>query len=241
MNIDRYLELERTHFWRIGKRRLIASVLSGLLSTGEPRDIIDIGGAESLLIPVLSRFGYIMRADPVSPNADMCDSLPNLLSIHMQYDLVTLFDVLEHVEQDVASLRTIYSKLRPGGRLMMTVPAYQWLYSGHDKALGHHRRYTSRNLRKMLEAAGFHVERITYWTTLLFPLMVAQRLASKWIGRNDGTYHVSIPPRFINWLFGKIMDVERWLLRRVNMPFGGCILVVARKKSPARAGDERTI
>jgi SAM-dependent methyltransferase len=134
------------------------------------------------------------------------------------YHLIALLDVLEHVDADRESLESIATKLAPGGRILITVPAYQWMWSAHDVAHHHKRRYSRKGLRAVAEAAGLKVERIGYFNSLLFPLAAAVRLAGKAAGKTQSDDKV--PPGPLNRLFQAIFSLERHAIGRWPFPAG---------------------
>ncbi len=178
---------------------------------------------------MLSRFG---RLDAIELDAsaralasrrlghEVADSaLPELPGVpDRTYHLIALLDVLEHVDGDEAALRSIATKLAPGGSILVTVPAYQWMWSAHDEAHHHKRRYSRRGLRSVAEAAGLKVDRIGYFNSLLFPLAAAVRLAGKAVGKKESDDKV--PPAPLNRLFQSVFGLERHLVGRVPLPAG---------------------
>ncbi|MBS0213441.1 MAG: class I SAM-dependent methyltransferase [Proteobacteria bacterium] len=151
-----------------------------------------------------------------------------------RFDLVVALDVIEHVEEDVASLRSLASCLRAGGRLLATVPAYQWMYSAHDRFHHHQRRYRVRDLRSIAEAAGLKVESVGYFNTLLFPPIAASRMLARL--RGDAPHSdAGMPPPFVNRMLKVIFGSEAWWLRHLRFPFGTSIFLLAAP--PPGGGD----
>jgi SAM-dependent methyltransferase len=144
--------------------------------------------------------------------------------------VVTALDVLEHVREDLPALREINRILTPGGKLIITVPAYGFLWSEHDEALHHYRRYVARELRAKLVASNFEIERSTYFITALFFPILFFRL---WQGLRRTSIEASVsyrlPPSWINRMLVWSLDVERFLLDQFNLPFGVSLVVVGRK------------
>ena len=144
------------------------------------------------------------------------------------YDVVVAFDVIEHVEHDVESLAKLREQLAPGGRLMMTVPALPWLWSQHDVTHHHFRRYTRSQLDATLRSAGLEPVRISYFNTLLFPLIAGLRLTRKLLRLPSGADD-AMPSDAANSVLKSIFGFERNLVGRLNMPFGVSLFAVARK------------
>lgn len=245
---DRFFALERSHFWRVGKRRLVLEWIERYISllnpgSNNPR-ILDIGGACSLIPKELQRFGTVLVLESDRTTVELAQarlgidirlaSFPEQVPVGEQFDIITMLDVLEHIEYDTASLAAARGLLTPKGFLLITVPALPWLWSDHDVLLHHFRRYTRGDLVQKLETAGFVVERISYYTSLLLPLLILQRSADRLrfalTGRHRTEYDVKPPLGPINALFGLIMTVERVVLRSGNLPIGSSLIAVARSR-----------
>jgi SAM-dependent methyltransferase len=145
-----------------------------------------------------------------------------------QFDVVAAFDVLEHVEKDVESLARLGEQLSPGGRLIMTVPANPWLWSKHDETHHHFRRYTRASLTSALKRAGLEPVRISYFNTLLFPLIAGLRLARKAFGVTENADD-AMPGPVMNGIFKAIFGLESHMIGRVSMPVGVSLLAVAKR------------
>jgi SAM-dependent methyltransferase len=144
------------------------------------------------------------------------------------FDLITALDVIEHIDQDVDSLKTIRSRLVSGGKAIITVPAYMFLWSAFDEMNEHKRRYTLTELNTKLIQAGFTVEKISYFNTLLFPVVFVVRMLNNVLGRN-GASDIDMPSLPLNFVLENIFGIEQYLLNIVNLPFGVSILAVVRK------------
>ena len=136
-----------------------------------------------------------------------------------KFDLICLFDVLEHVERDQEALRILRERLAPNGLLIITVPAYQWLYSSHDEQHHHYRRYTARQLRAVAEAAGLRPIRVGYYNTLLFPLALIRRLAEKLLDLHPADDSV-LPGSFLNRFLYRVFSFEACLIGSWFFPAG---------------------
>jgi SAM-dependent methyltransferase len=144
------------------------------------------------------------------------------------YDLIAVLDVVEHIEDDVAALKAMASVLKPGGKILITVPAHQWMWSAHDVVNHHKRRYSKATLLASLEKAGLKWRKLRWFNSLLFPVAVAARFAGKLMGKDDSDD--SPPPAVLNKAFETIFGLERHLLGRLPMPPGLSIIVIAEPK-----------
>jgi SAM-dependent methyltransferase len=155
--------------------------------------------------------------------------LPHNLPFEGQkFGLVCLFDVLEHVEDDQGALNCVYERVEKGGTVILTVPAFQWLYGSHDKAHHHFRRYTATHLRVLAERAGFRVKRRGYFNTLLFPLVASLRLIGRVLG-NSPSSDAAIPAAPVNWLLYRIFAAEALVVPYFFLPFGVSAIIVLEK------------
>jgi SAM-dependent methyltransferase len=146
-----------------------------------------------------------------------------------KFDLICLLDVLEHIEEDVATLAALKGLLNDGGRILVTVPAYRWLWSRHDEFLHHKRRYTSAELKAKAAAAGLRTWRTSYFNTLLFPLAALVRIRDRIVGSTSAS-GTSVPPVPLNALFRRIFGAERFLLHKLPLPFGVSVFAVLDAK-----------
>jgi SAM-dependent methyltransferase len=239
---DRFFALETTHFWRIAKRRLVLNWLRRYGPAAGGLRLLDIGGACSLIPKELEHWGEVQVIEVDADTVQFARTklgldvrkgrFPDDVPVQGPFDVVTMFDVLEHIEDDEASLRVAGDLLEPDGLLLVSVPALRWLWSDHDVVLHHHRRYTRGELVAKLDAAGFKVERVSYYTGLLLPALVAERMAGKLrssiTGKHKTEYDVNPPPGLLNGLFGLTMSFERWMLGWTDCWLGSSLIAAAR-------------
>ena len=155
--------------------------------------------------------------------------LPNCLPQECSWDLVTAFDVIEHVEEDVLALRNIHELVSPGGAFICTVPAFRQLWGPHDDLNHHKRRYTRALLKKSLESAGFHVQRMTYFNSWLFPVIAGIRLARRVMpGTRQPSSDFSMSPGWANEGLARLFASEAGLVCRVSIPFGCSLLAICQ-------------
>jgi SAM-dependent methyltransferase len=147
------------------------------------------------------------------------------------FDLAVSLDVIEHLEDDLTALRELRRTVAPGGALLVTVPAYQWLWSGHDEINHHHRRYTRRSLQRVAERAGWTQVRTTYFNSLLLPMAILLRVLDR-VNRaktTESSLDLWIPPEPINWLLERPLALEAALIARGGrIPAGLSLLAVFR-------------
>ncbi len=233
---DRMAAHDSTHWWYRARRDILADFLTreGHL----PRDarILEIGCGTGHNLPMLAAFGTV-DAIEIDPAAQAIAAarlgkpvsaapLPQLPEIERgAYDLIAVLDVVEHIEDDVAALAAMRDCLKPGGKILITVPAHQWMWSAHDVVNHHHRRYSKATLANAIGAAGLKPSKLGYFNSLLFPLAAAARVAGRMTGRDDSDD--SPPPALLNTLFERIFRLERHLVGRVPMSPGVSIIALA--------------
>lgn len=237
-----FVELERTHFWFVGRRRIFFHLLDLELAGRSGMRIVDVGcGAGGMLEP-LARYGEVTGIDSQPELVELCRErgFPNVL-VGSAYelpadsgsvDLVTLFDTIEHVPDDVRALRECRRVLARDGLVFISTPAYQFLYANNDRVAHHERRYTAGALRRKLSAAGLEPVKLTYFNTLLFPAILpavlAKKLTERFVDPGDRTNLSHTMNPMLNRLLAATMGSERHLLARTAMPFGHSIIAIAR-------------
>ena len=159
-------------------------------------------------------------------NAIFKGRLPNEIPFqNSSFDLISLLDVLEHTEDDLKSLKKVYDLLKDKGVLVLTVPAYKLLWNDLDLMSGHKRRYVSLNLKKKVQKAGFKVQKISYFNSLLFPIVALIKRFKK----GDPKAEFLLLPPTINSLLKKIFSIEKYIILKSRIPFGASIILIAKK------------
>ncbi|SOY57269.1 putative S-adenosyl-L-methionine-dependent methyltransferase [Cupriavidus taiwanensis] len=242
MSPDAYLEMaatEASHWWFRGRREIVAAILAGI---GLPRhaSILEIGAGTGGNLAMLSRFGRVSAVEMDDTALRLArektggaydlrhgkcpDQMP--FAGH-SFDLVCLLDCLEHIADDAGSLDCAARLLKAGGAVFVTVPAYQWLWSAHDVFLHHQRRYSKRSLHTLAGRCGLHVERISYFNTMLFPLAVAARMGDRLRGSRHAT-GAGLPAAPVNHALHRVFRAERHWLARGSLPFGISLMALLR-------------
>lgn len=231
-----YRALWQRHWWWRSRESLLLSWITRLQRRFPIQRILDVGCGDGLFFEELERFGHVeglepdatLVTDPRWQSRIRREPLGPEVQRSSPYDLVLMLDVLEHIADDRDALDSAFRAIRPGGCLLLTVPALPWLWSRHDEANAHHRRYTLRGLRRRLEAAGFTVDVIRYfffWT--VGPLLVRRWLAPT--GAGTAEYAVPIPPEPINRALAFMSRCEHAVGQLVRWPLGSSLLAVARR------------
>jgi len=234
-------EFSDNHFWYVGRNNIILSLIDIIMNDSVER-ILDYGcGTGELLnnLNIIYPSKEIYGADISELAIDYCSSrgLDTVINLNIDepkenyYDLVMCLDVIEHISDDVEFLCKMHKLLRSGGKLLITVPAYDILWSGEDYVSKHFRRYTRKILKNKINNAGFRINKISYYNFLLFfPLVIV--LVVKRIFRPRSMYESDIVDmnkltnRILTWIFSS----EKWLLRFMTFPFGASIICIAKKK-----------
>ena len=231
-------EVEDKHWWFVARRSILDKVINRL-TLPEDAQIFEAGCGTGGNLAMLARHGqvYGMELDEtarlVASNLKQGEIKPGRLPDDIpfenrQFDLIVLLDVLEHLEEDGASLQALYEKLKPSGWLLITVPAFAWMWTRQDELLHHKRRYILQNLRQVVSNAGYHVSFVNYFNFLLFPLIAGIRILLKLL--NQGGNEAAMPPNLINRILTSLFAIESHLIARLSLPFGVSILLLAQKE-----------
>ena len=230
---DRMAETDQDHWWFEARRDILDTFIARRADLPPDAAILEVGAGTGHNFPMLERHGRVDAVELDSParalatqrlGREVLDAaLPELTGIDGEaYDMVALLDVLEHVEDDRAALEGLRRVVKPGGKLLLTVPAYQWMWSHHDEAHHHFRRYNRARLDALASAHGWRRRHSSYFNSHLFPPIAAARLLGK-VTKSESADD-AVPPAPVNSLLRMVFGAEQAWVGRVPMPFGVSIL-----------------
>ena len=237
---DRMAEIDSLHWWYRARREILADLIARSITLPAEARILEVGCGTGHNLDMLGRFGRVdaIEIDDAARalasrrlgHAVMAAPLPELSGVEDHaYDLIAILDVLEHIDPDREALVSMARKLKPGGRILITVPAHPWMWSAHDVVNHHKRRYTRATLRAVIEAAGLKLELLSWFNSLLFPLAALARLMGRVTGKEDSDD--TLPPGPINRLFEGIFGLERHAVGRLPMPPGVSLVAIVSAPS----------
>jgi len=240
--LDNLYKVEEKHFWFISRKEFISQQMKDMIDTKSK--MIEIGAGTGNVSRYLKRKGYVniavgeMHSNGLkyakSYGIDKCYQFDLLRApFENEFDVIALFDVLEHIENDDLALENISKMLREEGKVVLTVPSHMWLWNQDDTIAGHKVRYTKQQLIKKLEENGFEILRARYFFMSIVPLFLVRRFINKDIGyvREEDEYKkdISMNP-LLNWVLLYVSKIENKLNDFLPNVFGGSLFVIARKK-----------
>jgi len=241
-----YRQVEDVHWWFVGRRRILLQVLDRYLGSNgsHERRILDVGCGTGTMLTYLAAFGKAEGVDIDEEALGYCRER-GLQNVRLgeagklpfddgSFDLVTALDVVEHLDDDAAAFREMRRVLRPGGHLLVTVPAHKFLWGDQDEVNLHKRRYGAGELHDRLVASGFELVRLSYMNALLFAPIATirflrrleRRVRPKIPHQSDFRYPAPAP---LNFVLGHVFGAEGSVLRHVDIPIGVSVLALARK------------
>jgi SAM-dependent methyltransferase len=242
--MDRDYELqthraEDRHWWYRGRRSVLERVVADLRLPADAR-ILDAGCGSGRNMVDFARHGAVTGIELSETSvclarARAAGEVVEGSVLEMPFDdgsfeLAASLDVIEHLEDDLGALRELRRVVAPGGALLVTVPAYQWLWSGHDEINHHHRRYTRRSLQQIGEQAGWRQVRTTYFNSLLLPAAILLRVLDRFSRKTtESSLDLWVPPAPLNWLLERPLALEAAMIGRGGrIPAGLSLLAVFR-------------
>jgi SAM-dependent methyltransferase len=240
------LDVDEHHWWYRGRREIVRVELDRL-PLPVPAVTLDAGCGSGRGLHELERYGTVVGVELNAEAAEVARSrgvgdvlvgrLEELPWPAATFDLITSLDVIEHTPDDVVALAELARVTKPGGWLLVTVPAYQALWAPHDVANHHYRRYSRRGLRASAAAAGWRIERMTSFNSVLLPPAAAVRIAQRrrlLRSSADGRDDLHVGPAWLNGVLERPMLAEaRWLRRGRTLPAGLSLLGVFQKPRDA--------
>lgn len=237
-----YYALEGRHWWFVGRRAIFLRLLDEHAPSGPgPLEVLDFGCGTGAFLPYLARFGNVRAVDGDADAVAFCHSrgFGEVLEVpagsalpfaDASFDLVTTLDVIEHIDDDVAALRELRRVTRPGGLVLVAVPAFMALWGDQDEISHHRRRYTDATLRAALHAAGLTVERTSYFNTWLFAPIAALRMARRLVRRPSAERtDFDVGPVALNRVLARLFASEAAFVARMRLPVGASLLALARR------------
>lgn len=234
-----YREFEANYWWFRGRRIILRDQLSRHIKPSVDSNVLEIGCGTGGNLNFLGELGKVFGSDISFDALKLCGSKDTLIVSDALYipfkdgafSLVAVLDVLEHLPEPEKCLMQIHRVLKSDGWVVLTVPAFQFLYSPYADH-GHKKRYLRNEIADMVESAGFELEKLSYFNSILFPLMVLERLMEK-LKRSGDPIEITFKklPCFLNTIFTLIFTAEKFLLSKMNLPFGGSIVCIAKKRN----------
>lgn len=242
MNASMYRQFflaQQSHWWFTTRKSIVLDTIARFHQKVPQEKILDIGCGCGVMLNSLQQLGPTYGLDMSEDAIKFCAEifrgevkigyLPDRVPFDQEsFSLITALDVIEHIDKDQQSLKAIYDLLQPGGQAIFTVPAYQFLWSRFDEINEHKRRYTLSELRDKLVSVGFKIDKISYFNSILFPLVFTARMLNKILGR-DGASDIDLPGSTVNSLLRNVFGLELAALRRFDFPFGVSIIAAVRK------------
>lgn len=244
MNENLYKELydlEFNHWWFVGKKNIVMYFISNIRNQ-KKKKILDIGCGSGLMLSELKKYGSVYGLDNSEEAIKYSklifdgDIKKGALPYEIPYDdnsfdIITVLDVLEHIEKDTDALKKIYNLLDSQGKVIITVPALMSLWTNHDLSHDHKRRYILKELKSKIKTAGFKIEKISYYNSLLFiPIYIIRQINK--IFKKQKTYSDAKKiPRFINGILKYIFTFEKNILKYFNFPIGVSIIAICKKEN----------
>ena len=234
--------VEDSHWWFVGRRAILESFLEGIIQNlrfeAQKPKILDVGCGTGANLEMLANFGEAEGVDVSDDALEFCKmkglkahkGLAEELPFEDEsFDIVTALDVVEHLDDDIAGLKEMHRVLKTGGKTLIFVPAFMWLWGVQDDVSNHRIRYTKKQIVERLQEAGFEIERATYANITFFAPILAGRTLMKLTGiRPESENNINISA--LNGVLGKLFSTERYWLNKFSFPFGVSIVVTAKKK-----------
>ena len=232
---EKMYKFEEDYWWWIGKREIVKGIINRLNS--DFRTVLDVGCGTGLNLNYLKHYGTVIGLDFSKEALNFCKlrAAENLIQADAEkvpfkddtFDLIIALDLLEHLD-DRDVLKEFYRVLNPNAYLIATVPAFNFMWSKHDEALHHKRRYNKAQLKDALKSNGFIIEKISYWNFFLFLPIVAMRLIKRSVKSEEIETDAKRLPNIVNAFLTSLLKIEEYLILRVNLPVGISLVCVGK-------------
>ena len=233
-------KFENFYWWHIGRKQIIQTLLSKIRLKTNSR-ILDAGCGTGGNMRILAQFGNVIGIDNSPEAIKFCKkrgfeniqlkNIENTGFSDNSFDLIVALDLLEHLDNDVEVLKEFHRVLKKDGYILISVPAYQFLWSEHDVAVHHKRRYSMKEINKCLLKANFQIIRKTFAITFIVPIVFIYRIIPKIFSgfKQQKSSDYVILPSFVNNFFIFLLSIEAFLLKYINFPFGISIMCIVKK------------
>ena len=234
-------ELEEKYWWHVGRQDIIATQIKKLFKDKQkPASILDVGCGTGVNFRILKKFGQVTGVDDSKLAINFCrkrgigeaktGQAEKLPFPKNSFDLICAFDLIEHVDDDVLALKEFQRVCKPGGFVFILAPAYQFLWSEHDEALHHKRRYSLSDLHRKMSLSNLNVVKRSYLITFLFiPILLFRFLKSLINNQKKPSTSYVLMPLLLNAFFIWLLKIESKLLAKINFPFGASVMAIGRK------------
>jgi 2-polyprenyl-3-methyl-5-hydroxy-6-metoxy-1,4-benzoquinol methylase len=237
-----FSEVQKTHWWFVARKKIVFNILRDF-SGKNTKKVLDVGCGSGLMIEEFDSLYNMYGLEKSRTAIKLCGkkhrsrikigSLPISIPYrNKSFDCILALDVLEHIKQDKKSLLSIHKLLKKNGFVIITVPAFMFLWSSFDEENHHHRRYTYIELKEKLENSGFKILKLTYYNFFLSPISFLSRyLMNRFVSLHRQSLKIPSPP--INQILQLIFTLEYFFIKRINFPFGLSLIAIARKSNSA--------
>ncbi len=234
------IQNEDSHWWFLGRRKIIEKILKYFYNNKKKNYILEIGCGSGGNLLMLSRYGQVYGIEPDKESREYAKArnvgvikdgtLPDNIPYKKKFDLIFLLDVIEHLDDDEKALKSLQKYLKTDGKIIITVPAYQFLWSSHDEVNFHKRRYKLKKLTTKLKNNGYQILYSSYFNTFLFPIIAFIKILNKH-GKIKKSNDIKPIPSLFNKLLFFIFSSERFFMPQISFLFGISIIVVAKKRN----------